>query len=200
MKAPASISDGVALPLFGRDTGRHAMRNSDANLLVDVLNALLALEVITTDDGPSRLMVTKGRAALILNRGEVSGVDDPASVSSVKSALVVSLAGDYLVCNLWDEDAEDWEATTVNVAKPPSLRNSVVSEGGFAYSYPDTNTRTATAAGYDAITYSVDRPYAAGNILKVSSAGSHEEVSGATYFDLNRDARAWIAIPVIPIP
>lgn len=195
-----TISQGSDLPYFGRSSGRHAMRDRDANTLVDAINAFLNLKIIYTTEGKSELLVVKGKSFLKLNVAEAGEDGEDAAASASRTALIDSLAGDYLVCNLWDEEAEEWEAGIVNVAKPPSLRCSVTSEGGFSYSYADTNTRTATAAGYDAIVYSVDRPYAVGNILKVFPAGSYEEVTDCEYWDSNRDARAWIAIPVVPVP
>lgn len=193
------ITQGKGIPYFGRSTGRHAMRDRDANLLIDALNAFLNLEVVFTSEGKSELLVVKGKSILKLRVEEIAA-DPPTTTGVIQKARIDSLAGDYLVCNLWDYVEEDWSAETVNVAKPPSLRNSVTSEGGFSYSYSDTNTRTATAAGYDAIVYSVDRPYAVGTVLMVADTGGDTGVTDATYVDLNWDARAWIAIPVVPIP
>ena len=203
-KAPANISQGVDLPLFGRATGRHAMRNSDANLLVHTLNAFLNLEIKYTDDGPSRLLLVKGKSVLVMNRNEITEGTDPGTATSIKRAQITALAGDYLTCTLWDNTAATFTGASVNVAKPPKLRNSIASEslGGtnFSYSYSDTNTRVATGAGYDSETYTVDRPYSVGDELFVSDTGEATGVAATTYIDLNVDGRAWIAIPIIPIP
>lgn len=117
----------------------------------------------------------------------------------VRRFQIVSVEGDYLTCYAYAEDGETLATEAVNVAKPPTLRNSVTARGAVTYTYTATDARTAddgsnTAEYVVAPSYSAgDDVYALGPVLGGSGV-TNSEIS-VIWLDQNVDGRQWAEVP-----
>lgn len=108
---------------------------------------------------------------------------------------IVSIAGDYLICNPFKGAAPD-TTSQIQVAKPFELRRSVVAWNGLTFTYTGDQARTATS-GSDTEDQVVVPLYVAGDIILAAkniiggvdvTLGSGEDMG---WIDLNLAARAW---------
>lgn len=193
------------IPQFGKRSGLTAIRSADANLLVNALNNLLNM---TVERGNTNAFVyADGNIKLVLRN-----IGDPSSseptVGIPVRGEITEIQEDYIMVDLWNGSAFDAD-NNVAVAKPVELRASLASDTiystGVTYSNSDTNTRTASAGGFDTETHVVLLPYQVGReILVVDTGLATGVVDGAsnpiTYMDLNIGGRTWASVPSIPIP
>jgi hypothetical protein len=186
-----------AIPLFGKTSGLTAIRSKDANLLVRELNKLLA---ITVERGNTNAFIySDGNIKLSLRN--ISDSTTQSAVGIPVRASITALANDYVTVDLWG--GTTFDAGSVNVAKPYELRHNAsdtIYSTGASYSYSDTNTRTASAGGFDTETHVVLLPYEIGREILVIDTGLATGVTGCTYIDLNIGGRTWASVPSIPIP
>lgn len=192
-------TDPKNLPLFGKDSGRHAMRNRDANWLVKAINKLLNL--IVKPGAKNELIVSDGNAILTLN------IQALTAGSSVLHFRVMSVASDYYVCRTWDALNLVEGDTDMYVARPWEHRNSITSEriNGTIHNYSYTSTTqresdngTTTETQYitPAILLSdVSQPNP--TVITAIRSPSGVEVSSEqlTLLDINVGGRAWATPP-----
>jgi hypothetical protein len=189
------MASGVRIPAFGKK--RHAMSDKWSNVPLAVINALLNMKIMVDEDFPdSKLIISAANSVLQIKAPSSSG----AGSVSIKRMSITALFGDYVTCTKWDEDDASFTGASVNVAKPPELRNSIVSEGSVTFAYTDTNNRTATQAGYDQERHRVIPTYGAGNEIFALDTGELSGVTTLTWIDINVAGRVWSAVPIIPIP
>lgn len=113
-----------------------------------------------------------------------------ARASIVARFSVVSSAGDYVTASMVLDGQVG--TSTVNVAKPASLRNSVTARGTATYSYTGTDARTATVGG-DTEDQVIVPAYVVGDVFvaRWSPDGGTGVADAPQWVDTNDWARAW---------
>lgn len=202
-------SAGFKIEPFG--AGRNAIQSKHANDLVDALNILGRITIVrgTTD---AVMYADNGVTIQLAPEGD-SGGGSTGTPGTIVRAKITALAKNYVTVTLWGGSAFDG-TSGVKVAKPPELRH-IASDSiygvGPTYTYPtggsalnDTNSRTASAGGYDTENHKVIVPYEVDREIYVmdtgSAVGTETGLTGVTYIDLNVAGRTWASVPALPIP
>ena len=192
------------LPKFGKETGLTAIRSKDANRLVDALNRLLNMTVARGNT--NEFKYSDGN--IVLSLRNISDSSAATTVGIPVRGEITAIYEDYVEVDLWNGTAFDADEN-VAVAKPVELRASLASDTiystGVTYVNSDTNTRTASAGGFDTENHVVLLPYQVGREILVVDTGEATGVLDAgaeviTYMDLNIGGRTWASVPSIPIP
>lgn len=117
------------------------------------------------------------------------------SAAQVRLATITVLANDYLICSVARGSREGLQ---FYVAKPPYLRLSLSAHADLAFTYSDSNTRTA-GDGVDSENQELVPPYTVGDeiaaIGPVSTGVVAADNSEATWLDINIWARMWGVAP-----
>lgn len=103
----------------------------------------------------------------------------------VQQFKIVSIAGDYVVCNPYNGLQANTDSSIL-VAKPPELRTSRASWNGITYAYSGNQTRVATS-GSDTENQVVVPSYVVGDVIF-----GIKNIIGGTGVKLNDDPIDWL--------
>lgn len=157
-------------------------------MLVQGVNAFLNLSVKVSSEvrNPSFKVSPQSAVLLLPSASGLGG-----GGFAIPCVIVSTTANDTIACT-------DPDGDSVTVNRPTKLKASVSSETfdgiTVTYSYTNSQQRVCSATGHVTHTQKLLPKYVAGETIYVM------QLEAGGYIDINVDARAWQAVPYIPIP